>query len=107
MSPDIIAIMVTMVISIAGLASYILKAKIAPIEKSAELGASKLDTLQNTLVETLKTITDDNASFRLKYTEDIGDLKLLLSEKYASKDELEKLKEQYASMLERIQLLEK
>jgi len=105
MSPEIITVLVAIVVAMSGLAGYILKAKIGPIEKSAEEGNIRFTSLEATLISTLKTITDNNAAFRLEYTKDMGELKLLLIEKYADKSELEALKAKVAELEMDIELL--
>jgi predicted RNase H-like nuclease (RuvC/YqgF family) len=83
---------------------YIISSRIKPIETKLEGAEEKIsdlkeeiksleeeiDNLKQALVNDIKEISQGNFEFRLKYEGAIKDLRLLLAEKYASKEELEK-----------------
>jgi predicted RNase H-like nuclease (RuvC/YqgF family) len=76
---------------------YILSSRIKPLEenikdlkKDNENLEDDIDSLKQALVDDVKEISQGNFEFRLKYEGAIKDLRLLLAEKYTSKEELEK-----------------
>jgi predicted nucleic acid-binding Zn-ribbon protein len=76
---------------------YILSSRIQPLEdslkdlkKENETLEGEIDALKQALVNDVKEISQGNYEFRIKYEGAIKDLRLLLAEKYASKEELDK-----------------
>lgn len=106
MNIDLFEVVVVIVVAGGTLAAYILKAKIAPIKSAGVATDVRLDTLQITLLDTLTVIKEGNASFRLKYEKDTGELKLLLSEHYAKSDDVKELRDLVTALTTRIKVLE-
>ena len=76
---------------------YIISSKINPLEKEIKhlQGENKeleedISTLKQALVDDVKDISQGNFEFRLKYEGAIKDLRLLLAEKFTSKERLDK-----------------
>ena len=76
---------------------YILSSKIKPLEKDLENLKrenkdleDEVERLKLALVNDVKDISQGNFEFRLKYEGAIKDMRLLLAEKYTSKEQLEK-----------------
>ena len=76
---------------------YILSSKIKPLEKDLESLKrdnkdleDEVERLKAGIVNDIKDISQGNFEFRLKNEGAIKDLYLILSEKYASKEQLEK-----------------
>ena len=87
---------------------YVLSSKIAPIEKSVEELKRRMESelektndsltpiredltqLKNDLLKEVRQIAHDNYEFRLKYSEDMSSLKLILATDYVKKVDCDK-----------------
>jgi len=90
------AVIATLAI-VAATFRYIMSSKIHPIEKEIDLlqrenkeREEELGSVKKALVDDVKEISQGNFEFRLKYEGAIKDLRLLLAERYTSKEQLDK-----------------
>ena len=97
---DMLQIYGAAIVTLSALAAsvrYLISSRIEPLEsKIDELrkGEKDIDTditsLKKEMVSDVKEISQGNYEFRLKYEQSIQELRLLLAEKYTSKEDLEK-----------------
>jgi regulator of replication initiation timing len=77
----------TTLVILAGSIKYLISSRISPLEKRVESLSKGTDNLKQSLVDDIKEISQGNFEFRLKYEGAIKDLRLLLAEKFLSKEE--------------------
>lgn len=75
---------------LAGSIKYLISSRITPLEGKVKELSELTYTIKQSLIDDVKDISQNNFDFRLKYQGAIQDLRLLLSEKYISKDEFDK-----------------
>jgi uncharacterized protein YlzI (FlbEa/FlbD family) len=92
---ELIALLVTVACTSFGLWKLILKLSIDPLkekvvalEKKIHILEGEHAGLEGQIIDKLNDIALGNADFRVKYSDDMGALKLLLAERYVSREEL-------------------
>ena len=86
---------------LAGSIKYLISSRINPLEKKVEELSKETETLKQSLVDDVKEISQGNFEFRLKYEGAITDLRLLLAEKYLSKEECTRLMDETNRKIEK------
>jgi len=75
---------------LAASVKYLISSRINPLEEKVQKLSTATESIKQSLVDDVKDISQNNFEFRLKYQGAIQDLRLLLSEKYISKEEFDK-----------------
>ena len=76
--------------SLAASMKYLISSRINPLEEKVKKLEGNTEAIKQALVDDVKEISQGNFEFRLKYEGAIQDLRLLLAEKYISKEEFDK-----------------
>ena len=86
----IIGLFVGLISGLFGVFKYIMTLKISPLEERIGKVEKEVKSLQDDLLKQVIQIAEDNASHRLEQQKQHGELRLLLSEGYVKKDEMER-----------------
>jgi hypothetical protein len=92
---------------VVGAIRYLISSRICPLEDKIKKLSEDTEAVKEALVSDIKEISQGNFNFRLKYEGAIKDLRLLMSEKYVTKAEIDKyldeLKRKFEKNSERIE----
>lgn len=84
-----IGLVIGVIVQTFGVIKYIMTLKIAPLEKDLEKLEGEVKGLQEDLLRQVVQIAEDNASHRLEQQRQHGELRLLLSESYVKKSDVD------------------